>query len=328
MALDRRALWRHAISGDRPIALVRIHNAQGLAAVRALMVAQRVWASGGLACDLVILDAEASSYVMPLQGQLTQLRDSVGGHPHPTEEPGGIFILRQTDVSSPELAALHALARVNIVANGPTLDRLVARAAESGNRSPSTAPLSVRASPDPSGRSRPPPQALATSRFIENGDAFEIHVDAQHSTPRPWSNVMANPQFGCLITESGGGFTWARNSRMNQLTPWSNDPVLDPAGEHFWAHDLDSGEVFSLLPNGDRNGARGYRVTHRAGMTSFVHQRGDLDDRIHRVGASGGIGEMPGPAPDPPGEARTAPAAGGDGRMGDGRATARPHDPA
>jgi cyclic beta-1,2-glucan synthetase len=87
---------------------------------------------------------------------------------------------------------------------------------------------------------------------------------------------MANAQFGCLITESGGGFTWARNSRMNQLTPWSNDPVLDPAGEHFWAHDLDSGEVFSLLPNGDRNGALGYRVTHCAGKTRFVHQRGDL----------------------------------------------------
>ena len=275
VALDRRALWRHAISGDRPIALVRIHDAQGLAAVRALMVAQRVWASGGVTSDLVILDAEASSYVMPLHGQLTQLRDSMGGNPHPIEEHGSIFILRQTDVSSTELAALHALARVSVVANGPTLERLVARAEEAGNRPPSP-PASTMRVLSPRAALPPRPQALATGRFVDHGDAFEIHVDAQHSTPRPWSNVMANAQFGCLITESGGGFTWARNSRMNQLTPWSNDPVLDPAGEHFWAHDRDGGEVFSLLPNGDRNGARGYRVTHCAGMTRFVHQRGDL----------------------------------------------------
>ena len=275
VALDRRALWRHAISGDRPIALVRVHDAQGLSAVRSMLATQRLWATGGLNCDLVILDAEAVSYVMPLHAQLVQLRESLGGLTQPGEEQGGIFILRETDVNSTELAALHASARFDFVANGPPLERLMARAkAIEAVDSPAPAP-SVRV-PDPRPKLPPRRQSLANGRFVESGHAFEIHIDNDHSTPRPWSNVMGNPQFGCLITESGGGFTWARNSRMNQLTPWSNDPVLDPAGEHFWAQDFDSGELFGLMPNVDRNGSQGYQVTHRAGMTTFAQQRGDL----------------------------------------------------
>jgi cyclic beta-1,2-glucan synthetase len=285
VALDRRALWRHSISGDRPIALIRIRDAQGLTAVRTLLMAQRQWAIGGLICDVVILDTEATSYVMPLHAQLTQMRDSVGNDPHPDTERGGVFILRQTDVSSNEAAALHAMARIDFVANGPSLERLMVRAEASealraqrhGKGDDANRPGAAVGVPRAHDAVPPRPQSLARGRFIEDGQAYEIRVDETHSTPRPWANVIGNPQFGCLVTESGGGFTWARNSRMNQLTPWSNDPVLDPAGEHYWVHDLDSGEVFGLLPSCDRNGARGYRVVHRAGMSSFEQQRGDLD---------------------------------------------------
>ena len=43
--------------------------------------------------------------------------------------------------------------------------------------------------------------------------------------------MLANPGFGCLVTEAGLGYSWAGNSQMNRLTPWSNDPVSDPPGE-------------------------------------------------------------------------------------------------
>lgn len=283
-ALDRRALWRFSISGDRPIALVHICDSKGLPAVRSLLVAQRLWAIGGLVCDLVVLDAEATSYLMPLRGQLTQLRDSIAATPDLRGDKGSIHILRQSEVSQSELAALRGRARVELVATDQPLERLVVHAFEGGGRG--KVPDRAAGGPPQAGRPArqckplgdlpPAPQALAEGRFTDNGSAFDIHVDARHGTPRPWANVIANPQFGCIVTESGGGFTWARNSRMHQLTPWSNDPVLDPPGEHFLLHDLVSGEVFSLMPTGDRNGVEGYRVTHRAGMSTFSHQRGSL----------------------------------------------------
>ena len=66
-------------------------------------------------------------------------------------------------------------------------------------------------------------------------------------TPRPWINVIANPSFGFVVSESGSGFTWSLNSHENQLTPWSNDPVTDVSGEMLYIRDDDSEELRSPL---------------------------------------------------------------------------------
>ena len=80
-------------------------------------------------------------------------------------------------------------------------------------------------------------------------------------TPEPWINVIANPDFGFLVSESGAGFTWSLNSHENQITPWSNDHVIDPPGEAIYLRDEDTGEVWTptALPNPRRG-----RHVHRA----------------------------------------------------------------
>jgi cyclic beta-1,2-glucan synthetase len=277
VALDRRALWRFSISGDRPIALATIHGLQGLHAVRSLLIAQRLWAVGGVVCDVVILNTEAPSYLMPLQRQLAQARDSVGADPNPHALHGSVYVLHQPDVTPAEWVALRACAQFECVADGQPLERLVRLSTASPAHV--ITPSVLEDGPESTHRSPPPVQALAPSGFTDGGCAYEIHIDAHHSTPRPWANVIANPHLGCVVTESGGGYTWAVNSRMNPLTPWSNDPLLDPAGEHFLAHHVHPrhrGEVFGLLPTVDRNGHHGYQVTHRAGASVFAHQRGAL----------------------------------------------------
>ena len=62
------------------------------------------------------------------------------------------------------------------------------------------------------------------------------------------SPIVANERFGFLVTESGAGTTWSGNSRQNKLTPWSNDPVLDPHGEALYLHDHANGRFWSPLP--------------------------------------------------------------------------------
>ena len=64
-------------------------------------------------------------------------------------------------------------------------------------------------------------------------------------TPAPWTNVLANPGFGCLITAEGGGYSWSTNSQQNALTPWPNDPVSDAPHDIIYLRDADSGEVWS-----------------------------------------------------------------------------------
>jgi N,N'-diacetylchitobiose phosphorylase len=93
--------------------------------------------------------------------------------------------------------------------------------------------------------------------------------------PQPWVNVIANPGFGCLVSETGAGTTWSGNSREHRLTPWSNDPVLDPPGDAIYLRDDDSGAFRSCWPGPAPAGD--YEVRHGFGYTRGHHAADDLD---------------------------------------------------
>jgi len=95
-------------------------------------------------------------------------------------------------------------------------------------------------------------------------------------TPRPWINVLANPGFGAIISESGAGCTWSRNSRELRLTPWHNDPVCDPHDEALYLRDEETGRVWSPLP-GPIPGEGPYEMRHGFGYSRCRHASQGLD---------------------------------------------------
>ena len=96
-------------------------------------------------------------------------------------------------------------------------------------------------------------------------------LDAGLRTPEPWVNVIANPGFGFIVSESGAGFTWAVNSHENQLTPWSNDHVVDTPGEAIYIRDENTGEVWSPTALPVRDDTATYVARHGQGYTRFQH---------------------------------------------------------
>src|SRR5262249_11382655 len=116
---------------------------------------------------------------------------------------------------------------------------------------PATAPDS---SPAAQPRADGPPEDLVfwngLGGFTPDGREYVVVVDGTDPggprlPPAPWINVLANPRVGCLATEAGSGYTWAGNSQMNRLTPWSNDPVSDAPGEALYLRDEATGEYWS-----------------------------------------------------------------------------------
>jgi cyclic beta-1,2-glucan synthetase len=279
--LDRRALWRFAISGELPIALVRIGALQGLPVVRALLAAQRLWSLAGLDTDLVIVDGEPASADGALHAQIDALRASLG-----LASAAGVHLLHHDDLSTAELAALQACARVDLLADGRPLARLLAQTLAAERPASGAVRAAARGTgpaqqPDRRWRAAitvaPRPDDIAGGSFDDDGAEYRIAIDGLRVTPRPWANVLANDGgFGCVVSEAGGGFTWARDSRLHRLTPWSNDPLLDPAGEHFLLQDAITLDTWGLLPSVDRNGADGYRVAHAPGESRFEHERGGV----------------------------------------------------
>ncbi|MBK6998667.1 MAG: hypothetical protein IPH35_01360 [Rhodoferax sp.] len=119
-----------------------------------------------------------------------------------------------------------------------------------------------------------------TGAFDPRTGGFSFRVSEAVRPMRPWSNVLANPDFGCVLTESGGGYNWAGNSRLHQITPWSNDPVSDPSGEWWLLQDSRSGTLWSLTPNAWGDARSGYQVTHAQGSTRISHIRGGLSVEV------------------------------------------------
>ncbi|MBE0474640.1 glucoamylase family protein, partial [Rhodoferax sp.] len=275
---DRRLLWRLGISGDRPIILVIAGVSQSLGLVRALAQGLSLWSWSRLACDLVVINTESNSYQMTLQHELAALRErhradcGANGDPSST----GFYLIQAHELSHAELSTLHSLARVLLRADGrplsfhvQELNRLHEQALVARHE---TATAVLRLPPGSSQADTP-----SQGQFADSSGEFSFDVSASERPARPWINVLANPDFGAHISEAGGGYTWALNSRLNQLTAWSNDPVGDPASEWFLLQDRKTLALWPLTPSASTEAGLRFHVTHGQGYTTISHQREAID---------------------------------------------------
>jgi cyclic beta-1,2-glucan synthetase len=279
---DRRLMWRFGVSGDRPIILVSAGVLQGLGLLRAMAQALNFWAWGGIACDLVVVNSEQASYDMALQREIAALRDR---HLFDTAAPvrpavTGFVLLRANELSVDELSTFKAHARVRLYADGRPLAHHVQDWMD----------LHGHAAKDR--QSRPNTRLVASTRightvtaprgdFVPESGEFAFSVSAGVRPLRPWINVLSNPHFGAQVSEAGGGYTWAVNSRLNQLTAWSNDPVVDPPAEWFLIQDLKSEQVWSVTPNAWGADGSQYQIRHGQGYTAISHHRAGLEITAH-----------------------------------------------
>ena len=114
--------------------------------------------------------------------------------------------------------------------------------------------------------------------FTADGCEYVIRIGAERP-PMPWVNVVANEAFGFLVSESGAGTTWSRNSRLNRLTPWSNDPIVDPYGEALYVRDEEAGVFWSPLP-GPVAPLAPFEVRHGFGYSRWRHESRDLEQEV------------------------------------------------
>ena len=280
---SQTGLWRLSISGDLPIVLLRIDDIDDIAQVRQLLRAHEYWRMKRLAVDLVIVNDRASSYMQDLQIAIeTAVRSSQSRpNPGPQSTPqstsgqekaqGAVHALRLDLIAEPAMALLLAVARVSLVARrGFIADQLAALPKPTQPISPADArPLQW-----PTVEPLPQLPQLeffnGTGGFDRNGREYVTVLTPGRATPAPWINVIANPAFGFQVSAEGAGYTWAENSRENQLSPWSNDPVCDPAGEALYLRDEASGEVWTPTAQPIRAGGT-YIARHGQGYTRFEH---------------------------------------------------------
>ena len=268
-------LWAHSISGDLPIVVLRIDDIDDIAQVRQLLRAHEYWRAKRLDVDLVIVNERASSYVQDLQIAIETAQRSQSRPASGDALKGRVYTLRNDLMSTDAQALLLAVARVVLVARrGPVGRQLQALlrpgATTPPGRGPNDAPpSSLLASANPSA-SVDLEFFNGIGGFADDGREYVVLLDARRTTPAPWVNVIANAGFGFQASADGSGFTWAENSRDNQLTPWSNDPVGDPCGEALYVRDEATGQVWTPTAQPIHDGGA-YVARHGHGYSRFEH---------------------------------------------------------
>jgi cyclic beta-1,2-glucan synthetase len=240
-----------------------------------LLDAHRYWRALGLPIDLIVVcDDVPPSLVVALD-----------------DAPDRVRVMRRADVAPRDLEWLEATARLVVETSLPDLAALLhtqrnpievdadgarRRVARHGRSTFTEAPQATRST-----------EALeffnGTGGFAADGSEYVIRLRCDDAgltvPPRPWINVIANESFGFLVSETGAGCTWSRNSREHRLTPWYNDPVLDPHGEALYLRDEESGEFWSPLA-GPAPAAGDYEMRHGFGYSTCQHASHGLEQQV------------------------------------------------
>lgn len=291
--LGQRGLWRYGISGTVPLFVVYVTKPEQIELVRESIGAHLYWKGRGLKNEFVVVNDYPGSYLDALQEQLVQLMQEM--QIRLDDKPADVFLLRGAQIPTEDKILLASCASVILYGDRGSFGRQVETGATT-TTPPLKRPTTVNMSKAfPAANASETKDKLGTpgarhfevmatddlefwngfGGFARDGREYHIRLGREQTTPMPWSNVIANPQFGCLVTESGGGYTWFGNSRENKLTTWANDPVTDTPSELLYIFDFDSGEVFSPF-GGMKRGDNDYWVQHGQGYSKFIHRSNKL----------------------------------------------------
>lgn len=265
-------LWGYAISGDLPIVLLQIKDPANIEIVRQLVQAHTYWRLKGLKVDLVIWNEEHMGYRQLLQELIMGLI-AARIEANVVDRPGGIFVRTGEQISSEDRILLQTVARAIISDARGSLSEQIKRRPPIEVRVPKFTPARTQRVKTDITTTKPRDDLLlfnGLGGFTPDGREYVISTAHNQVTPAPWSNVLANPQFGTVITESGLGYTWSENAHEFRLTPWHNDPVCDLSGEALYIRDEERGHYWCPTPLPVR-GTTPYVTRHGFGYSVFEH---------------------------------------------------------
>ncbi len=273
---SQSSLWPMSISGDYPIFSLRIDGEAEIGSVREALRMQEYLRSRGIISDLVIINERVFSYAQDLNNIISALCENASRRGLASGPGQHIFSVRRDLMGEETWAALIASSRIALHTRNGKLSEQLARLekTEEEGRLAKPAPLA-----------RIPVLASVTSTAVTSGDGLEhwngyggfdpnsrayvVRLPAGGATPHPWINVVSGRDFGFHVSAEGAGYTWSANSRDFQLTPWSNDTVINRPSEGIHLLDLDTNEVMSPFAGLSVDKDAVFEARHLPGRSEF-----------------------------------------------------------
>lgn len=267
------SLWRLGISGDYPILVIMIKDIEDLQMVKYALACRSYWKSKGIEIDTVILNQEPASYIKLLDDEIDflvrQSRTVV------TDDPKNrVYHVKSDLMTKEDRDVLLYVARVVIDAKDGALKKQIAGLLSPKNsKLPTKIPMTPKATVAQK-RAKKISEGLlfenAWGGFDEKNSEYVMSISNDRMPPVAWSNIIANEQFGTVVTEAGAMNTWAIDSYDNRISAWQNDPLAFKSSEMVYIRDEETGEVWNPTPLPIAT-KEPFIVRHGKGYTTFEH---------------------------------------------------------
>lgn len=272
-------LWKYGISGDLPIILLKIKDANDMYVVEDMLKAYEYFRVKNINVDLVILNEEENIYEKYVkEGIERKIQNKQLAYLQNIK--GGIYIINSKEMEDKNLIEFKA--NLIIDAHEGKVDSILKYMEKDyleSRKNIGKLPVKVQNEQiETAGKVFEKDNLKYYNEyggFSENGREYIIRINKNNKLPTTWGHVIANQNFGTIVTENMGGFTWSRNSRLNRLSAWNNNLVLDIPSEAIFLKDLKNGKLWSLgaLPIPDEND---YFITYGFGYANYEHVSDNL----------------------------------------------------
>lgn len=227
--LSQSGLWRFGISGDLAILLMEISGMESSGFAKEMLRAFEYYKIHGLRLDLVFINDAPEHERDGLYHFINGMANTEHLWAEHTDA-GKVFVLNGSELSDAERILLRTVARLTFTTSeGITVAQQLRRLEVANQHYQDKIEYPVL-------KPRKEFRVWSNLEFYNQYGGFDNdgrdYVVTNTNTPMPWVNVIANEShFGCIVSSTMAGFTFAHNAQQFKLTGWSNDIVRDNASE-------------------------------------------------------------------------------------------------
>ncbi len=275
-------LWKYGISGDLPILLLNMKDKDEVENLTEVLKAYNYFRVKNIMVDLVIVNQEKYSYEDNLKNEIYNCISNENLS-YLQNIKGGIFVLE--NLTSEDIKFLQYRANLSLDSSNGNIYRYLKEQEEEYLEKIKNLPFEE--TPRTIENIQAKREKLEDLKYLneyggfsQDGKEYKIRVNKDEKLPTVWSHILTNKQFGTVVTEGMGGYTWYKNSRLNRLTSWSNLPVQDIPSEIIYMQDKDTKKIWSLglSPCPDEND---YYITYGLGYAKYQHQSNEIAQTLN-----------------------------------------------
>ena len=280
----QQELWKYGVSGDLPILLVKVKDNNDISLIKECLKAYEYFRIKNVYIDFIIINEEENTYEQYvkeaveeeiLNRNLAYLKNCYGG----------IFVLNKNEIE--EEGLFEFVSNLWIKSEQGDLDTNLKDKEDEYLES-------IKNIGFDKSQEKMLPQLTENlpkidmenleyyneyGGFTKDGLEYKMKVNKNHVLPTTWSHVLANKNFGTILTQNMGGYTWSKNSRLNRLTAWSNNSLFDTPSEIIYLKDKKYGISWSLGKN-PKPDDEDYYITYGFGYANYYHYSLGIEQKL------------------------------------------------